>query len=55
LRYADVELASDSRSIILHGSVDGLQPRDALAVALATSGLFHRLRDGQLLISRTAQ
>jgi ferric-dicitrate binding protein FerR (iron transport regulator) len=55
LRYADAELARDSRSIILHGSVDGLQPRDALAVALATSGLFHRLRDGQLLISRTAQ
>jgi len=55
LRYADAALARDSSGIILHGSVDGLQPRDALAVALATSGLFHRFRDGELLISRTAQ
>jgi FecR protein len=55
LRYADAALARDSSSTILHGSVDGLQPRDALAVALATSGLFHRFRDGELLISRTAQ
>jgi ferric-dicitrate binding protein FerR (iron transport regulator) len=55
LRYADAALARDSTSIILHGSVDRLQPRDALAVALATSGLFHHFRDGELLISRTAQ
>jgi ferric-dicitrate binding protein FerR (iron transport regulator) len=53
LRYADGNLARDSSSIILHGSVHGLQPRDALGVALTTSGLFHRFRDGELLVSRT--
>ena len=53
LRYADAALARDASSIILHGSVNGLQPRDALEVALTTSGLFHRFRDGELLVSRT--
>jgi hypothetical protein len=55
LRYADGALARDASSIVLHGSINGLQPRDALAVALTTSGLVYRFRDGDLLVSRTAQ
>lgn len=52
LKYASPALARDASSIILHGSVEGLQPREALGVALATSGLSHRFRDGELSIMR---
>jgi hypothetical protein len=52
LRYADAQLARDASGIILHGSVDGLEPQDALAVALRTSGLTHRLQEGELVVSR---
>jgi hypothetical protein len=48
--YADATLARDVSGIILHGSIEGLSPRDALDVALRTSGLVHRLRDGELLV-----
>jgi ferric-dicitrate binding protein FerR (iron transport regulator) len=51
LRYADAALARDASSIILHGSVDGLQPEEALAVALKTSGLTYRFHDGELVVS----
>lgn len=52
LRYADAALARDASSIILHGSVDGLRPQEALSVALTTSGLAHRFSDGELFIFR---
>lgn len=54
LRYADAALARDASSVILHGSVEGLQSQDALAVALTTSGLAHRFQDGELLVFRPA-
>jgi hypothetical protein len=54
LRYADSALARDATGIILHGSVTGLQPQEALAVALATSGLAHRFQDEELVVFRTA-
>jgi len=54
LRYADAGLAREASGIILHGSVAGLEPREALAVALATSGLQHRFRNGELVVFRTA-
>lgn len=54
LRYRDAGLARDSSSMILHGSVEGLRPAEALTVALATSGLVHTLREGELLVSRAA-
>lgn len=52
LAYADPKLALDASGMILHGSTTGLQPSDALAVALATTGLTHRLEDGELLVAR---
>jgi ferric-dicitrate binding protein FerR (iron transport regulator) len=52
LTYADAKLARDASGMILHGSTAGLQPSDALAVALATTGLTHRLDHGELLIAR---
>jgi ferric-dicitrate binding protein FerR (iron transport regulator) len=54
LRYANARLARDASGIILHGSIDGLQPQEALAVALTTSGLEHRLEDGELFVRRPA-
>jgi ferric-dicitrate binding protein FerR (iron transport regulator) len=54
LRYADVAVAEAAGRTILHGSVEGLQAEQALEVALATSGLQYRLRDGELLVSRAA-
>jgi ferric-dicitrate binding protein FerR (iron transport regulator) len=52
LSYAAPEIAASAKSIILHGSIDGLTAEDALGVALATSGLQYRLRDGELLVSK---
>jgi hypothetical protein len=54
LRYANPTLADAASRIVLHGSVEGLTGEDALRVALATSGLQYRLRDGELLVSRPA-
>jgi ferric-dicitrate binding protein FerR (iron transport regulator) len=46
LHYADARLTRDASAIVLHGSVAGLPPLDAIGVALAASGLGHRL-DGE--------
>jgi ferric-dicitrate binding protein FerR (iron transport regulator) len=54
LRYADRRVADAAAHIVLHGSVEGLTAEDALRAVLATSGLEHRLGDGELLVSRAA-
>lgn len=53
--YGDATLARDASGIILHGSAEGLQPTEALAVVLATTGLTYRLKDGELLITRPVE
>jgi ferric-dicitrate binding protein FerR (iron transport regulator) len=52
VEYADAPLAREAETIILHGSVAGLVPVDAVAVAIASSGLQHRLAEGSLLVRR---
>jgi transmembrane sensor len=52
VRYADTALARDATAIVLHGSVRGLLPADAVQVAVTTSGLAHRLEDGVLTVTR---
>lgn len=52
LRYADAGLTRDASAIILHGSVAGLVPRDAVSVALSASGLGHRFDGEELLVFR---
>jgi ferric-dicitrate binding protein FerR (iron transport regulator) len=47
-RFADPALERSSSSIVLHGSVEGLTPEEALAVVLPTCGLRHRV-DGDLI------
>jgi hypothetical protein len=54
LSYADAALAREASGIVLHGSTEGLSPSDALAIVLSTSGLTHRLKDGELLVTRIA-
>jgi hypothetical protein len=51
VRYASAAVAAAASRIVLHGSVEGLSAEQALDVVLASSGLEHRLRDGELLIS----
>ena len=55
LDYADTALARKATGIILHGSVNGLSPREAVDVAIATSGLRHRLEDGELVVLRSSE
>jgi ferric-dicitrate binding protein FerR (iron transport regulator) len=52
LRYADAALGNQARGITLHGSVNGLEPRQALDIALITSGLQYRLENGELTVFR---
>ena len=54
VHYADPVLAREAAGITLHGSVRGLSPREALDVALETSGLRHRVEDGSLVVLRGA-
>jgi ferric-dicitrate binding protein FerR (iron transport regulator) len=54
LRYADDELERAASAVILHGSVEGLSAEEALGVAISTSGLRHRLREGKLLVFRSS-
>jgi ferric-dicitrate binding protein FerR (iron transport regulator) len=51
LHYSNATVAKLAGATILHGSVDTLPPEDAVSVALATSGLQYRLREGVLLIA----
>ena len=53
VRYTDAALAREAATIVLHGSVAGLAPHEAVAVAVTTSGLEHRLQDGEIVVSRT--
>jgi ferric-dicitrate binding protein FerR (iron transport regulator) len=55
LAYTDAKLEREASGIILHGSTEGQQPSDALAIVLATTGLTHRFKDGELLVTRSAQ
>lgn len=55
LHYADLALAREASGIILHGSVNRLPPHEAIEVAIATSGLRHRLESGELIVLRGAE
>ncbi|MEP6914679.1 MAG: FecR domain-containing protein [Acidobacteriota bacterium] len=50
--YADPQLADTVRRIILHGSLEGLTPEEALAATLATSGLHYRIDAGTMVLSK---
>ena len=55
LVYTDSKLALEASGIVLHGSTQGLQPSDALAIVMATTGLTHRVADGELEVARAVR
>lgn len=55
LTYVDSALARNASGIILHGSIAGVPPSDALAIVLPTTGLTYRLKDGELLVTTSAR
>jgi hypothetical protein len=55
LVYADSRLALEASGIMLRGSAKGLQPSDALAAVLPTTGLTYRVKDGELAVARAVQ
>jgi hypothetical protein len=52
LHYSDPALEREASGIILHGSIEGLRPLEAIDVAIATSSLHHRLEAGTLVVLR---
>jgi len=53
-RYADNAVQSQARSVILHGSIDGLAMREALIAVLTGSGLSFELGADRVDIRRTS-
>jgi ferric-dicitrate binding protein FerR (iron transport regulator) len=54
VRYADARLEREASDGILHGSVAGLAPDDALGVAMRISGLTYRFSDGVVTVTRAS-
>jgi hypothetical protein len=54
VRYEDNGLAREAAGIVLHGSASGLSARQAVEVAISTSGLEHRFEGRELAILRRA-
>jgi hypothetical protein len=52
VEYRGGTIARQSETDILHGSVRGLTPHEAVEVAVAASGLRHRFAGGSLIVSR---
>jgi ferric-dicitrate binding protein FerR (iron transport regulator) len=50
IRWSDVSDQQRSLAVVLHGSVDGLSPEQALAAVLPTCGLAHRLEGGAVTL-----
>lgn len=49
-RFLDPEAAEGAASVVLHGSIEGMRPTQALEAVLPTCGLVHRLDGGILVI-----
>lgn len=52
VEYRETTTAHEAARIILHGSVRGLAPEDAVEVAVTTSGFHYRLESGVLTVFR---
>ena len=50
LRFASADTSRAAPSIVLHDSVRGLTPAEALAAVLPTCGLTHRVSEGTLVV-----
>ena len=50
VRWLDAGAAPRALAVVLHGSVEGLPPEQALAAVLPTCGLAHRLEEGAVVV-----
>lgn len=50
IRFADADLERKSATIVLHGSIEGFTPEEALSAMLPPSGVEHQLENGVLRI-----
>ena len=50
LRFTDAAVEQKARATILHGSIEGLTPEEALAAVLPSTGMEHELNEGVLLV-----
>lgn len=55
VRFEESSLAGRAAETVLHGSVEGLRPDEALATVLPTCGLRHRIEDGILVVGRVSE
>jgi FecR protein len=54
-RFADAAAERHGKAVVLHGSIDGLTPTDALKAILPTCGMSYQVRRDQLLIALAAR
>jgi len=50
-RFSDEAAARHGATVVLHGTIDGLTPTEALDAVLPTCGMTHEILDGELLVS----
>ena len=50
VEYSDAEMSRRAARTILHGSLGGVAPLEAVEVAIVTSGLRHRFDNGSLIV-----
>lgn len=53
VRFADPELARSAASTVLHGTIEGLAPDEAVSVVLPGSGLAYRVEGATLVLERS--
>jgi ferric-dicitrate binding protein FerR (iron transport regulator) len=54
-RFADAAAERHGKTVVLHGSIDGLTPTEALKAVLRTCGMAYQVRREQLVIALTSQ
>ena len=54
-RYADRAAESYGRTVVLHGSIEGLTPQEALEAVLPTCGMSQRTSRGELIVARAVR
>ncbi len=54
-RFADAAAERHGKAVVLHGSIDGLTPADALKAILPTCGMSYQVRRDQLVIALAAR
>jgi ferric-dicitrate binding protein FerR (iron transport regulator) len=54
-RYADRAAERYGRTVVLHGSIEGLTPQEALEAVVPTCGMSQRTSRGELIVARAAR